>query len=83
MTNELLSRRQHVQGLIYWVPTMVVNCSEISTVISIGEFFAKLVYMYLQVLRFEPYLGNPLTRFLLHRALLNIKIGHFFFWHLK
>ena len=62
---------------------MVVNCSEISAVISIGEFFAKLVYMYFQVLRFEPYLDNPLTRFLLHRALLNIKIGHFFFWHLK
>lgn len=37
----------------------------------------------LQVLKFEPYLDNQLTQFLLYRSLLNQYIGHFFFWTLK
>ena len=36
-----------------------------------------------QTLKFEPYLDNPLSHLLLRRSLLNKKIGHFFFWHLK
>ncbi|KAK3090339.1 hypothetical protein FSP39_011033 [Pinctada imbricata] len=36
-----------------------------------------------QALKFEPYLDNPITRFLLKRSLLNQRIGQFFFWHLK
>ena len=29
------------------------------------------------------YLNNPLSALLLRRSLLNRKIGHFFFWHLR
>lgn len=36
-----------------------------------------------QVVKFEPYLDNSLTRFLLMRALRNQRIGHFFYWHLR
>ncbi|ESO91490.1 hypothetical protein LOTGIDRAFT_205708 [Lottia gigantea] len=36
-----------------------------------------------QALKYEAYLENPLTSFLLKRALLSQRIGNFFFWHLK
>lgn len=36
----------------------------------------------LQALKFEPYHDSPLARFLLRRAQMNKKIGHFFFWYL-
>jgi hypothetical protein len=36
-----------------------------------------------QTLKYEQYLDNPLSKLLLRRSLLNRKIGHFFFWHLK
>lgn len=36
-----------------------------------------------QVLKKEPYFDNELSNFLLTRALMNQRIGHFFFWHLK
>lgn len=36
-----------------------------------------------QALKFEPYLDNPISRFLLRRALLNQKTGQVFFWHLR
>ncbi|XP_067951586.1 phosphatidylinositol 4,5-bisphosphate 3-kinase catalytic subunit alpha isoform-like isoform X2 [Watersipora subatra] len=36
-----------------------------------------------QVIKFELYIDNPLTRFLLRRSLSNSNIGHFFFWHIK
>nr|UCK81539.1 phosphatidylinositol 4,5-bisphosphate 3-kinase catalytic subunit alpha isoform [Arenicola marina] len=45
----------------------------------LSMFLPQLV----QVMKFEPYLDNQLTRFLLRRALVSQKIGHFFFWHLK
>ena len=45
----------------------------------LGQYLLQLV----QTLKYEPYLDNPLTQMLLRRALLNRKIGHFFFWHLK
>jgi len=45
----------------------------------LGQYLLQLV----QTLKYEPYMDNPLSRMLLKRALLNRKIGHFFFWHLK
>ena len=39
--------------------------------------------VHLQVLEFELYLDNHLTRFLLRRALLSQRIGHFLFWYLR
>ncbi|XP_074655826.1 phosphatidylinositol 4,5-bisphosphate 3-kinase catalytic subunit alpha isoform-like [Tubulanus polymorphus] len=47
------------------------------------EMLSQFLLQLVQVLKFEPYLENPLTRFLVKRALVNQKIGHFFFWHLK
>ena len=44
-----------------------------------GQYMLQLV----QTLKYEPYLDNPLARLLLRRVLLNRKLGHFFFWHLK
>lgn len=45
------------------------------------------LYQYLlqlvQVLKYEPYFDNFLTRFLIRKSLLNRKIGHYFFWHIK
>ena len=45
------------------------------------------LYQYLlqlvQVLKYEPYFDNELTRFLIRKSLFNRKIGHYFFWHLK
>ena len=49
----------------------------------IDDKLAQFLLQLVQVLRFEPYLDNSLTRFLLRRALLNQSVGHFFFWHLK
>jgi len=46
---------------------------------ALSQFLLQLV----QTLKYEPYLDNELARFLLKRSLLNKKIGHFFFWHLK
>lgn len=40
-------------------------------------------WSFLQVLKYEMYLDNPLARFLIKKALTNQRIGHFFFWHLK
>ena len=39
--------------------------------------------IYFQALKFEPYLDNAISRFLLKRSLLNQRIGQQFFWHLK
>jgi len=45
------------------------------------------LYQYLlqlvQVLKYEPYFDNNLTRFLIRKSLFNRKIGHYFFWHIK
>ena len=37
----------------------------------------------IQVLKYEPYHDNALSRFLLKRALRSKRVGHHFFWHLK
>ena len=44
-----------------------------------GQYMLQLV----QTLKYEPYLDNPLARLLLRRVLLNRKLGHYFFWHVK
>jgi len=45
----------------------------------LGQYLLQLV----QTIKYEQYLDNPLSKFLLKRSLLNRKIGHYFFWHLK
>ena len=47
------------------------------------EDLSQYLLQLVQTLKYEPYLENPLTRLLLKRALLNRKIGHIFFWHLR
>ena len=47
------------------------------------EDLSQYLLQLVQTLKYEPYLENMLSRLLLRRALLNRKIGHFFFWHLK
>ncbi|XP_018496973.1 phosphatidylinositol 4,5-bisphosphate 3-kinase catalytic subunit alpha isoform [Galendromus occidentalis] len=48
-----------------------------------NKVLAQYLLQLVQVLKFEPYLDNPLGTFLLERSLLNYNIGHYFFWHLK
>ncbi|EDQ90091.1 PI3K-CA alpha [Monosiga brevicollis MX1] len=43
------------------------------------EYLLQLV----QVLKYETYLDNDLSRFLLKRALQSQRVGHFFFWFLR
>ncbi|GAB6018709.1 Phosphatidylinositol 4,5-bisphosphate 3-kinase catalytic subunit alpha isoform [Chamberlinius hualienensis] len=52
---------------------------ELLTDDKLSQYLLELV----QVLKYEPFLDNELAHFLLRRALLNQKIGHFFFWHLR
>ncbi len=47
------------------------------------EDMAQYLLQLVQTLKYEPYLDNPLARLLLKRVLLNRKMGHFFFWHVK
>ena len=47
------------------------------------EDLSQYLLQLVQTLKYEPYLDNPLSRLLLRRALLNRKIGHIFFWHLR
>ena len=42
-----------------------------------------LISWSLQVLKYESYLDNKLTRFLLKRAIKSSRIGHNFFWLLR
>ncbi|XP_064642424.1 phosphatidylinositol 4,5-bisphosphate 3-kinase catalytic subunit alpha isoform-like isoform X2 [Lineus longissimus] len=62
------------------VRTFAVSCLEKTLS---DEKISLFLLQLTQVIKFEPYLDNPLTRFLLNKALMNQKIGHFFFWHLK
>ncbi len=45
----------------------------------VSQYLMQLV----QTVKYEPHLDCPLATMLLRRALLNRKIGHFFFWHLR
>lgn len=44
---------------------------------------SKYLLQLVQALKFEMYLDTALGRFLLKRALLNKRIGHTLFWHLR
>ncbi|XP_076472757.1 phosphatidylinositol 4,5-bisphosphate 3-kinase catalytic subunit alpha isoform-like [Babylonia areolata] len=44
---------------------------------------AQYLLQLVQAVKYEPYLDNPLTQFLLKRSLLSQRIGNAFFWHLK
>lgn len=48
-----------------------------------NDKLSQYLLQIVQALKYEPYLDNCLTRFLLKRALLNQRIGQFFFWHLR
>ena len=50
--------------------------------VSIFQYYLRYLFV-LQALKFEPYLDNPLARFLLKRALMNQRIGQQFFWLIK
>ncbi|WAR15387.1 PK3CA-like protein [Mya arenaria] len=62
------------------VRQFAVHCLEIG--IS-DDKLQRYLLQFIQALKFEPYLDNPLTRFLLKRSLMNQRIGQQFFWHLK
>lgn len=47
------------------------------------EDMAQYLLQLVQTLKYEPYLDNALSRLLLRRVLLNRKMGHYFFWHVK
>lgn len=47
------------------------------------EDMAQYLLQLVQTLKYEPYLDNALARLLLRRVLLNRKLGHYFFWHVK
>jgi phosphatidylinositol-4,5-bisphosphate 3-kinase len=50
---------------------------------AISEDMAQFLLQLVQTLKAEPFLSNPLAELLLRRSLLNRKIGHFLFWHMK
>ncbi|XP_044207777.1 phosphatidylinositol 4,5-bisphosphate 3-kinase catalytic subunit delta isoform isoform X1 [Thunnus albacares] len=50
--------------------------------LSDDELLQYLIQL-VQVLKYESYLECDLTTFLLERALSNMRIGHFLFWHLR
>jgi phosphatidylinositol-4,5-bisphosphate 3-kinase len=56
-----------------------VGCLDHMTDNVLSKYLLQLV----QVLKFELYLDTTLGQFLLKRALLNKRIGHFLFWHLR
>lgn len=47
------------------------------------EDMSQYMLQFVQTLKYEPYLDSPLARLLLKRVLLNRKLGHYFFWHVK
>lgn len=48
-----------------------------------NEELCQYLLQLVQVLKYESYLDCELTTFLLERALIHRKIGHFLFWHLR
>ncbi|RWS15774.1 Phosphatidylinositol-4:5-bisphosphate 3-kinase catalytic subunit alpha-like isoform [Dinothrombium tinctorium] len=47
------------------------------------DLLSQYLLQLVQVVKYESYLDNDLSRFLIRRTLMNRKIGHYFFWHLK
>ncbi|XP_048467764.1 phosphatidylinositol 4-phosphate 3-kinase C2 domain-containing subunit beta [Rhincodon typus] len=56
---------------VQWMETMSTS--------ELVDFLPQLV----QALKFECYLDSPLVRFLLRRAICDVKIAHYFYWLLK
>ncbi|XP_048409024.1 phosphatidylinositol 4-phosphate 3-kinase C2 domain-containing subunit beta isoform X2 [Stegostoma tigrinum] len=56
---------------VQWMETMSTS--------ELVDFLPQLV----QALKFECYLDSPLVRFLLRRAICDMKIAHYFYWLLK
>ena len=57
--------------------------SSLSPLFSSDTNLSKYLLQLVQALKFEMYLDTALGRFLLKRALLNKRIGHSLFWHLR
>ncbi|XP_053308041.1 phosphatidylinositol 4,5-bisphosphate 3-kinase catalytic subunit delta isoform [Spea bombifrons] len=62
-----------------YVESFTISCLRKLTNDELCQYLLQLV----QVLKYESYLDCELTRFLLERALIHRKIGHFLFWHLR
>ncbi|XP_060701313.1 phosphatidylinositol 4-phosphate 3-kinase C2 domain-containing subunit beta [Hemiscyllium ocellatum] len=56
---------------VHWMETMSTS--------ELVDFLPQLV----QALKFECYLDSPLVRFLMRRAICDVKIAHYFYWLLK
>ncbi|XP_069803202.1 phosphatidylinositol 4,5-bisphosphate 3-kinase catalytic subunit delta isoform [Dendropsophus ebraccatus] len=61
------------------VGSFTMSCLKKLTNEELCQYLLQLV----QVLKYESYLDCELTTFLLERALIHRKIGHFLFWHLR
>lgn len=57
-----------------------VHCLEIGLT---DDKLQQYLLQFVQALKFEPYLDNPVARFLVKRALMNQRICQTLFWHLK
>ncbi|XP_053547411.1 phosphatidylinositol 4,5-bisphosphate 3-kinase catalytic subunit delta isoform isoform X2 [Bombina bombina] len=62
-----------------YVGSFTISCLRKLTNEELCQYLLQLV----QVLKYESYLDCELTKFLLERALVHRKIGHFLFWHLR
>ena len=62
------------------VRKFAISCLEMSLT---DDGLLKYLLQLVTALKFETHLDSPLVRFLLSKAISNIKIGHFLFWHLK
>ncbi|KYQ90057.1 phosphatidylinositol-4 [Tieghemostelium lacteum] len=63
-----------------FIRTFAINTIDSFTDSEFSDFLLQLT----QVLKYEPYHNNRLTKILIQRALSNTsRIGHFFFWFLK
>jgi len=61
------------------VRSYAVSRLELLTDDQVVDYLVQLI----QVLKYEPYHDNALSRFLLKRALRSKRVGHHLFWHLK
>ncbi|KAM8927972.1 phosphatidylinositol 4,5-bisphosphate 3-kinase catalytic subunit delta isoform [Pelodytes ibericus] len=62
-----------------YVGSFTINCLKKLT----NEELCQYLLQFVQVLKYESYLDCELTKFLLERAMIHRKIGHFLFWHLR
>ncbi|KAH0618864.1 hypothetical protein JD844_018382 [Phrynosoma platyrhinos] len=69
---------------LYWFPDQEVRRTAVQWIDSISDaelldYLPQLV----QALKYECYLDSPLVRFLMKRAICDLRITHYFFWLLK